>query len=181
MSVGSRPTTPAFTPASATKLVWVFLWVGLFNLIVVAQFWSFANDIYTQEQGKRLFAIVGIGSSIGAIFGAILTMYTAVATRSREIATLRALGFNSLAVVTSVLAESLGGDVNLDSLGRVELQARLEQQFGVALDDSALQTVKTAEELRSLLSEGTKPTAESVADLESLWSHFERNTLSSER
>ncbi len=47
-----------------------FLWVGLFNLIVVAQFWAFANDIYTQEQGKRLFAIVGIGSSLGAIFGA---------------------------------------------------------------------------------------------------------------
>ena len=47
-----------------------FLWVGLFNMIVVAQFWSFANDVYTQEQGRRLFAIVGIGSSIGAIFGA---------------------------------------------------------------------------------------------------------------
>ena len=53
------------------------------------------------------FAIAGL-MGIGAIFGAILTMYTAVATRSREIATLRALGFNSLAVVTSVLAESLG-------------------------------------------------------------------------
>src|SRR5262252_1818303 len=47
-----------------------FLWVGLFNLIIVAQFWSFANDIYTQEQGKRLFAIIGIGSAVGAIFGA---------------------------------------------------------------------------------------------------------------
>lgn len=47
-----------------------FLWVGLFNLMIVAQFWSFANDIYTQEQGKRLFAIVGIGSAVGAIFGA---------------------------------------------------------------------------------------------------------------
>jgi putative ABC transport system permease protein len=53
------------------------------------------------------FAIAGL-MGIGAIFGAILTMYTAVATRSREIATLRALGFNSLAVITSVLAESLG-------------------------------------------------------------------------
>ena len=53
------------------------------------------------------FAIAGL-MGIGAIFGAILTMYTAVATRSREIATLRALGFNSLAVVVSVLAESLG-------------------------------------------------------------------------
>jgi AAA family ATP:ADP antiporter len=47
-----------------------FLWVGLFNLMIVAQFWSFTNDIYTQEQGKRLFAIVGIGSAAGAIFGA---------------------------------------------------------------------------------------------------------------
>jgi ATP:ADP antiporter, AAA family len=47
-----------------------FLWVGLFNFMVLAQFWAFANDVYTQEQGKRLFAIVGIGSSLGAIFGA---------------------------------------------------------------------------------------------------------------
>lgn len=45
--------------------------------------------------------------AIGAIFGAVLTMYTAVATRSREIATLRALGFNSMAVLVSVLAESM--------------------------------------------------------------------------
>jgi AAA family ATP:ADP antiporter len=47
-----------------------FLWVGFFNLILVAQFWAFTNDIYTAEQGRRLFAIVGIGSSTGAISGA---------------------------------------------------------------------------------------------------------------
>ena len=46
-----------------------FLWVGIFNLFVVAQFWSFANDIYTEEQGKRLFAIVAFGGSLGAILG----------------------------------------------------------------------------------------------------------------
>jgi putative ABC transport system permease protein len=45
---------------------------------------------------------------IGAVFGAVLTMYTAVATRTREIATLRALGFNTFSVVVSVLAEALG-------------------------------------------------------------------------
>ena len=44
---------------------------------------------------------------IGAIFGAILTMYTAVASRTREIATLRALGFNTSSVLVSVLSESL--------------------------------------------------------------------------
>jgi putative ABC transport system permease protein len=53
------------------------------------------------------FGIAGL-MAIGAIFGAILTMYTAVATRSREIATLRALGFNPLAVLVSVLTESIG-------------------------------------------------------------------------
>jgi AAA family ATP:ADP antiporter len=47
-----------------------YLWVGCFSLTVIAQFWSFATDVYTPEQGKRLFAIVGVGSSLGAIFGA---------------------------------------------------------------------------------------------------------------
>ena len=47
-----------------------YLWVGIFNVTVIAQFWSFANDIYTPEQGKRLFAILGIGSSVGAVAGA---------------------------------------------------------------------------------------------------------------
>ena len=42
-----------------------FLWVGIFNLMVHAQFWSFANDLYTPEQGKRLFAIVGFGAIAG--------------------------------------------------------------------------------------------------------------------
>jgi AAA family ATP:ADP antiporter len=46
-----------------------FLWVGIFNVAVVAQFWSFANDVYTEEQGKRLFAIVGFGASLGAVLG----------------------------------------------------------------------------------------------------------------
>src|SRR5215510_1427714 len=46
-----------------------FLWVGIFNLSIIAQFWSFANDIYTEEQGKRLFAIVAFGGSAGAILG----------------------------------------------------------------------------------------------------------------
>lgn len=49
-----------------------YLWVGTFNYLLVATFWSFANDVYTPEQGKRLFAIVGVGSSIGALAGAAL-------------------------------------------------------------------------------------------------------------
>ncbi|MCA9757394.1 MAG: translocase [Candidatus Eisenbacteria bacterium] len=50
-----------------------YLWVGVFNLMVPAQFWSFANDVYTPEQGKRLFAIVAFGASLGAVMGSKIT------------------------------------------------------------------------------------------------------------
>ncbi len=71
------------------------------------------TEYYAQQSRALSGLIQGVGfgiavlMGIGAVFGAILTMYTAVSTRSREIATLRALGFNSTSVVVSVLAESL--------------------------------------------------------------------------
>jgi AAA family ATP:ADP antiporter len=46
-----------------------YLWVGVFNIFVVAQFWAFANDLYSQEQGRRLFGLVAFGGSLGAIVG----------------------------------------------------------------------------------------------------------------
>ncbi len=50
-----------------------YLWVGIFNLMVIAQFWSFANDLYTPEDGKRIFVIVAFGASSGAVFGSYIT------------------------------------------------------------------------------------------------------------
>lgn len=64
VSAGAYPTVVAIT---------FYLWIGVFSLMVIAQFWSFANDLYTPEQGKRLFAIVGFGGSVGAAVGALLT------------------------------------------------------------------------------------------------------------
>ena len=49
-----------------------FLWTGIFSLMVIAQFWGYANDIYSVEAGKRLFAVIAFGSSAGAVFGAWL-------------------------------------------------------------------------------------------------------------
>jgi AAA family ATP:ADP antiporter len=46
-----------------------YLWVGVFNLMVPAQFWAFANDVYTPGEGKRLFVIVAFGASLGAVVG----------------------------------------------------------------------------------------------------------------
>jgi len=50
-----------------------FLWVGIFNLIVVAQFWGFANDLYTEEEGKRLFPLVAFGAVFGGFAGGTIT------------------------------------------------------------------------------------------------------------
>lgn len=47
-----------------------YIWLGIFNLFMVSQFWAFANDIYTEDQGKRLFPLIGIGMSVGAWVGA---------------------------------------------------------------------------------------------------------------
>ena len=49
-----------------------FLWVGIFNVVTVAQFWSFAADVYDDADGQRLFPVIGIGSSLGAVAGAVL-------------------------------------------------------------------------------------------------------------
>jgi len=48
-----------------------FLWLGIFNLMVVAQFWAFASDVYSEEQGKRLFPLIGVGGSLGAWIGSL--------------------------------------------------------------------------------------------------------------
>jgi putative ABC transport system permease protein len=71
------------------------------------------SEYYAAQSTAMTSLIRGVGygiatlMGIGAVFGAILTMYTAVAARTREIATLRALGFNTTSVLVSVLAESL--------------------------------------------------------------------------
>jgi len=50
-----------------------FLWVGIFNVLAVAQFWAFANDIYIEEVGKRLFPLVAFGAVFGGYVGSVLT------------------------------------------------------------------------------------------------------------
>ena len=82
------------------------------------------EDVYYLGQSQAIHGIItGLGTviavlmGIGAVFGAINTMYTAVASRSREIATLRALGFGGLPVVVSVMAESVALSVAGGVLG----------------------------------------------------------------
>ncbi len=50
-----------------------YLWVGMFSVFVVAQFWAFAADLYSEERGKRLLPMVAIGATSGAVVGSWLT------------------------------------------------------------------------------------------------------------
>ena len=47
-----------------------YIWVGIFNVFTVAQLWAFATDLFSLEQGKRLFPLLGVGASAGAVAGA---------------------------------------------------------------------------------------------------------------
>lgn len=46
-----------------------FIWVGVFNNAIVAQFWSYANDVYSKDAGERLFPLIAIGMTAGAPLG----------------------------------------------------------------------------------------------------------------
>jgi len=50
-----------------------FIWAGIFNLIIVAQFWGFANDLYSEDEGKRLFPIIAFGATFGGFVGGKIT------------------------------------------------------------------------------------------------------------
>ncbi len=51
-----------------------FVWVSVFNLFAVAVFWSFMADLFTSEQGKRLFGFIGAGGTAGSLAGPAVTI-----------------------------------------------------------------------------------------------------------
>ena len=55
-----------------------FVWVSVFNLFAVAVFWSFMADLFSSEQGKRLFGFIGAGGTAGALLGPIITIWLSV-------------------------------------------------------------------------------------------------------
>ncbi len=97
-----------------------FLWIGVFSLMVTAQFWAYANDVYSPAAGKRLFALIAFGASAGAVAGAWLS------GRLIHIIGVHAL----LLVAAGVLVLSLG---LFNAIDRRDTQRR--HQVGHAADD----------------------------------------------
>ncbi|MDD5249061.1 MAG: hypothetical protein PHY45_08750 [Rhodocyclaceae bacterium] len=56
-----------------------FVWLSVFNLFAVAVFWSFMADLFSSEQGKRLFGFIGAGGTAGALLGPAITIGLSVA------------------------------------------------------------------------------------------------------
>ena len=63
--------------ADQDQTIWIgrvfFIWVSVYNLFVVSIFWQLNVDLFTPEQGKRLFGFIAAGATIGAIVGAAVT------------------------------------------------------------------------------------------------------------
>lgn len=70
LAMRSRPTP---------EQVWIgrgfFVWVSVFNLFNTAVFWAFMTDLFTVEQGKRLYGFIAVGGTLGAILGADITKH----------------------------------------------------------------------------------------------------------
>lgn len=66
-----------FSLSDPKQSVWVgrffFIWLSVFNLFVVSVFWSFMADIYRPAQSKRLFGVVAVGGTLGALLGSTIT------------------------------------------------------------------------------------------------------------
>ena len=55
-----------------------YVWVAVFSLFALAVFWSFMADIFTADQGKRLFGFIGAGGTAGALLGPVITIWLSV-------------------------------------------------------------------------------------------------------
>jgi len=86
----------SFRVDSGLDHVWLgrtfFVWLSVFNLFVVSVFWSFMADIYTREQGRRLFGLITSGGSIGALLGGAATSLL-----------VKHIGFHNLFPIAAVL------------------------------------------------------------------------------
>src|SRR5262245_448031 len=97
-----------------------FVWVSVFNLFVIAVFWSFMADLFDKEQGKRLFAFITAGASVGAMSGSAITRLLAESVGNENLILVSAALLGSTIVLMRYL---LGWGARRESRGE-----RLEER-----------------------------------------------------
>jgi ATP:ADP antiporter, AAA family len=78
-----------------------FVWVGIFNVLVIAQFWAFANDVYDSSQGERLFPLIGVGSALGAWVGSTVVTRLFSVFSPGQLMLVGAIGFLLCILITA--------------------------------------------------------------------------------
>jgi AAA family ATP:ADP antiporter len=97
-----------------------FVWVGIFNVLIVAQFWSFANDLYSESHGKRLFPAIAIGGSAGSLVGAQSAAMIVKATGSYPIMLIAAGLLLVCILISRVIHNRAASDAGHFSAGHAE-------------------------------------------------------------
>src|SRR5437588_7740034 len=111
--------TLKFEPVIVARVF--FVWVSVFNLFAVAVFWSFMADIFSAEQGKRLFGFIGAGGTAGALLGPIITIWLSV----------------PLGPVNLLIAAAIFLELAVFCVQRLERAARLQEREDDAVTQSA--------------------------------------------
>jgi AAA family ATP:ADP antiporter len=121
-----------------------YLWVGMFGVFVVAQFWAFAADLYDDGKGRRLLPMIAIGATAGAAGGAwlaeSLVASGVVPTQHLLLAAIVPLGLSIVLTRTVDLREGGGGDVPAAAAGSTD-GAPARTAIGVVLKNRFLLAV----------------------------------------
>ncbi len=128
-----RPGGP-FDSIPGSALVF-YIWVSIFGLFVVAQFWAFAADIYTDERGRRLMPMIAIGATGGAAFGSsVVTPMVKGAEFGADALLLAALVPLALSIaLTRTVDAREGGGAPQKTAGETETPREKSPRGGLAM------------------------------------------------
>jgi len=101
-----------------------FVWISVFNLFVVSVFWSFMADLWSTEQGKRLFGFIAAGGSAGALLGPAVALSLAVPIGPVNLLIIAAL-LLELAVVCAYRLESAAPRIAAETAAKPQDTAAL--------------------------------------------------------
>lgn len=108
-----------------------FIWVGIFSVMVVAQFWSYANDVYSNESGKRLFPLVAFGGSFGAFAGAYIAAWLLGFISVYEMLLVAGVVLGICIVLTNIISRRVWGKAAMEARQReLTAKARREDHAG---------------------------------------------------
>lgn len=103
-----------------------FIWVGIFSVMVVAQFWSYANDVYSNESGKRLFPLVAFGGSFGAFAGSYIAEWLLGFISVFEMLLVAGVVLMVCILLTNVISRRVWGKAAMEARQR-ELTAKAQR------------------------------------------------------